>query len=174
MGCCGRKTPKPAAKTSTARVVKEVYNVGVEGMVLVSFVPDIGAPKTFYGPVTHAAYRFGGRRKVGRVDKRDLRTGSARNPGFLEMWEGKRQIFKETVDPGKAPPKKVISPPEEFQLAEAVGEIPDPSSMTVKELRELSGKLSPDEWKALREAELNGKSRASALKFMDTAIDNLE
>lgn len=172
MGCCGPRKAAVVAKNPTARVQREVYDVGVKGMALVVFELDIGAPKTIYGPVTGIAYQFGGRRKIGRVDKRDLRTGTARNPGFLEMYQGKKRIFRETKDPGKAPPRKKVEPPvEEFPLL-STAEIPDPSSMKVKEIKEFSGSL--DDWKALREAEENGKNRGTAIKFIDAAIADAE
>jgi len=95
MPCCGRRRPGKVANDPAGRVQQDLYLVEIEGMSVVVFELDIGAAKTFHGPVTHIRYRFGGRRKVGRVDKRDLRTGDPKNPGLLEMRRGKKSAFRE-------------------------------------------------------------------------------
>jgi GT2 family glycosyltransferase len=207
MGCCGQRrgnvvgTRSRSVRTAKASTRREAL-VGADGMTLIVFQQDIGAPKTFYGPVTGAAYQFGGRRKVGRVDNKDLRTGQDNNPGFLEMYEHGRRLFLETTSAGAPPVKKVIQPPaaepegaegvtamsvsltdeEEAAVAARIVEeetaalltsAPDPGELSVKEIRELSGKLSADQWEIMLHQEIAGKNRSSAIAFMEAAIANL-
>lgn len=225
MGCCsGRRSPaQKSSGTSRKTLDREelqrmTATAGTKGMALIVFQRDINAPKTFYGPVTGAAYQFGGKRKVGRVDLRDLETKDTKNPGFLEMFDKGNELFRQAVDAGKPPAKRVVKAsepkakpkpdaevePDADVEAEAKPEVVTPSrepepeelvdllqepidlfqepyegdlnprDMTVGAIRDLSGSLTLQQWQTMRQLEEVGKSRKSAMDFMDAAIRNLK
>ena len=45
--------------------------------------------------------------------------------------------------------------------------------MTVPQIRELSGRLTIEQWETMRDLEEAGKCRTSAINFIDAAIQNL-
>lgn len=224
MGCCpGKRSPRPKSAGANRKTLnrEEIYamaqSAGSKGMGLIVFQKDINAPKTFYGPVTGAAYQFGGKRKVGRVDLRDLETKDPKNPGFLEMFDKGKELFREAVDAGTPPARRVVKASKAKPKAKAkpdlevegdaqaevgpsldepeVDTTPDalaepeelvdllqtdpydgelnPRDMTVPQIRELTGRLTLDQWQTMRELEEVGKCRSSAMNFIDAAIQNL-
>jgi hypothetical protein len=65
------------------------------GTILIRYIGRHSGLQTFWGPRTGKRYEFGGSKRDGVVDMRDVATGDSRNPGFLEMTEGGRgRIFR--------------------------------------------------------------------------------
>lgn len=95
MGCCGQGSAK--AKTSTSRSGGHALGAGgrfamsklpgESGMVLLEYVPDRAGTQQFVGAVTNLTYVFGGARRQGYVDTRDV-------PQLLELMEGHRELFR--------------------------------------------------------------------------------
>ena len=63
------------------------------GMVRIKYVGRSAGLMTFWGPVSGRRYQFGGSKRFGVVDERDLVTGRSNNPGLLELSEGRIRPF---------------------------------------------------------------------------------
>ena len=63
------------------------------GMVRVKYVGRSTGLMTFWGAVSGRRYEFGGSKRFGMVDERDLATGRSNNPGLLEITEGRIRPF---------------------------------------------------------------------------------
>lgn len=95
MGCCGQGSAKAKMGTSagaglalgSSRRLAMNTIPGQAGMVLLEYLPDRAGTQQFEGAVTHAQYVFGGARRQGYVDTRDV-------AHFLELIEGHRPLFK--------------------------------------------------------------------------------
>jgi len=95
---------------------------GEQGMTLVEYVGSNIAKESWWGPVTGTRYVFGGSRKVGYVDDRDLAE-------MLDLVHGRRPVFKRYVQPAPAAP-----PPLEPAVVTATPQPPEPVVVTVTEV----------------------------------------
>lgn len=93
MGCCGRganKSPNgggAAMASARLNVGGNAMTVGSEGMVSLEYLLHRAGPQVYHGDQTKTPYTFGGSRKVGYVDARDV-------PAFLELREGTAKVFR--------------------------------------------------------------------------------
>lgn len=110
MGCCGGSGKNTSIKTTSAKIATQSLPGAQDGMVLIEYIGTSMGAQTWYGPVSGARYPFGLTRKYGNVDVRDLRTGSARKPGFLELRENGQDIFKIFTPPKQVAQVEVPEP----------------------------------------------------------------
>lgn len=104
MGCCGRgnnNTPSNGgggAQMQAARlnVGGNMMAIGQEGMAQLEYLPKRAGPQMYHGAITKTPYTFGGSRKVGYVDARDV-------PAFLELREGTQKVFRLSTPAPEAP-----------------------------------------------------------------------
>lgn len=96
MGCCGNKGQaqsqsamqmRGAAASNGGRGMAANELVGQAGFVLLEYTLERAGTSMYYGPVTGAAYAFGGSRTRGYVDARDVEK-------MLAIWEGRQQAFR--------------------------------------------------------------------------------
>ena len=99
MGCCGNKGQaqsqnvmqmRGAAASNGGRGMTANELVGQAGFVLLEYTLERAGTSMYYGPVTGAAYAFGGSRTRGYVDARDVEK-------MLAIWEGRQQAFRVVV-----------------------------------------------------------------------------
>ena len=180
MGCCGgRKTTTTAAprrSTSTTALLP-----GSEGMVLLEYTGGSDGKISFWGPVSHTRYVFGGKTKFSYVDARDVE-------GMLAIIEGKHPIFHRAPVLPKQPPVEAVAPetlveeatidPDLAVATVMVGDVsdgeitelrPDVGSMTLVELRDAIITASPETIEVWLAQEREGKRRAGAIQMLLTA-----
>lgn len=102
MACCGNRGA-PSTLMRSKNGGGSTMMLGTEGMTMLEYTGQNYGTTSFYGPVTKTRYSFGLTRNRGFVDNRDLRTGSHKNPGLLELYEGGRKLFKEIEPPAEEP-----------------------------------------------------------------------
>ena len=104
MGCCGGNKSSGAVtmkRDKSSQMQAQVFP-GQEGMTLLLYDGGNAGDTTWWGKVTGGRYLFGGNRRRGYVDNRDV-------DGMLEMARGGRAIFK--VVPQDAPKVAVKATP---------------------------------------------------------------
>lgn len=77
--------------------------VGQEGMTLVEYLGGNAGTQTWHSPITHTRYVFGGKRKLGFVDNRDVQWITT------TFWEGDKPLFRV----GKTQPAELVVDPKE-------------------------------------------------------------
>jgi GT2 family glycosyltransferase len=102
MGCCGGKSKSTGVVTMRRNTSQQVFP-GAEGMTLLLYDGGNAGDSTWWGPVTNQRYIFGGARRRGMVDNRDV-------PGLTSMSKGGRPLFK-VVPPDPPAVAKVATPP---------------------------------------------------------------
>jgi glycosyltransferase involved in cell wall biosynthesis len=114
MACCGQRSVSlPAGSGAKGIDMNSINNlVGQKGMTLVEYHGSNAGTQTWHSPITNARYVFGGKRKVGFVDNRDLQWITT------TFWEGNKPLFRIApqqpsaaelvVDPGEA---GAVNPP---------------------------------------------------------------
>ena len=97
---------------------------GQSGFVRIEYIGQNAGDMPWYGIATGTRYTFGGVKRFGYVDPRDARSGSAKRPGFLEIIEGRKPVFREAPlpIPAKAAPmpSNVSAPAPAAAVEEAV------------------------------------------------------
>lgn len=192
MGCCGNNN---SSKQVVGKSASTQMFTGQEGMALIVYLGGNAGTMSWWGEVTGQRYIFGGSRKRGYVDVRDL-------PGFLNQWEGGRQLFKQVepdptpapvtqeepkaskpapvsepmLDPA-APQEAAVIPTAEELAAELFAEpdspTPNPQEMKVAEIQEVIvlGNLTLAQLEEMRELEqARDKVRITALRHIEDAI----
>ena len=89
--CCGRPSAQAAAKNNGVASMSVRYSKdlpGQNGMAILEYTGGNAGDTNWVGPATGTTYIFGGVRKKGYVDKRDV-------PGMLAMRRMGRQLFVE-------------------------------------------------------------------------------
>lgn len=118
MGCCGRGNNQSANKNGNGggaglaaarlNVGGNLMTIGAVGMVSLEYLLKRAGPQVYHGEITHTPYTFGGSKKIGYVDVRDV-------PAFLELREGTQRVFRtapsaEALSASSAPPSPVAIP----------------------------------------------------------------
>lgn len=112
MGCCGGGRSKMAQQASGRPVGAFAAAVGSNGMIMLEYLANRAGTMPFYGVKTKTRYLFGGQRKMGWVDARDV-------DGFLQILDGKQPAFRVLeAAPAKAAAPKV--PATESKVAAAL------------------------------------------------------
>lgn len=89
MACCGQRSVSlPAGSGAKGISMNSVNLVGQEGMTLVEYLGSNDGTQTWHSPVTNTRYVFGGKRKVGFVDNRDIQWITT------TFWEGDKPLFR--------------------------------------------------------------------------------
>lgn len=147
--CCGSARSKvtklspPTNGGGAAAEAMKIMTPGQEGMVLIQYTGSSDGAQSWYGAATGTRYEFGKSRPVGYVDKRDLNTGKANTPGFLEVRgkprskdEGKPlfRLYRAPVAAHPVPIKPVQPEPELPELDDA-----EPVELNGDDLTVISG-----------------------------------
>lgn len=176
MACCGGGA-KSAPSSNTSFRSGSSMLPGADGMTLIEYNGLNTAPTTWYGPVTQTVYLFGGKRKTGYVDNRDVK-------GFLEMIHNKHPLFAlaQAVKPKPAQPEPVQLKLEPVIAAEPEAVDPLDGSMFVMDaaavldqntrtvnayIDENLENMDDEQLKALYAAEKDGKARKSILSRLE-------
>jgi len=132
MACCGQRNSRRVVRGGVGTVVTRdsVGLAGREGMVLIEYIGANMGTMTWFGDVTQVRYAFGGTRRSGYVDARDV-------AHFLGVMEGRHPIFRRvkivapkpepapTPTPTPVPVEDVIvtveSEAEDFTIIKGVG-----------------------------------------------------
>lgn len=115
MACCGQRTVSlPAGSGARGLDMNSVNLVGQEGMTLVEYLGGNAGTQIWHSPLTNVRYVFGGKRKLGFVDNRDIEWITT------TFWEGDRAIFRVApqqpeaaeldIDPGEASEINPVTP----------------------------------------------------------------
>lgn len=171
--CCGAKVA-PGSARSVAPVASAQVPTGATptGMVLLEYVGGNVGSSMWGGPggaPSNRYYQFGNnqRDKIKYVATQDLEWA-------LGLRDGGRPMLQRYNPPEPAPVPQMVSapeitiPPGTEELGAAVVEAilannPDPSALTVAQIKELT--LSPAQWAALAELEAAGKSRRTVIEY---------
>lgn len=201
MACCGQRSVSlPAGSGAKGIDMNSMNNlVGQKGMTLVEYRGSNAGSQTWHSPVTNTRYVFGGKRKVGFVDNRDVQWITT------TFWEGDKQLFRVAseqpaaaelvVDPGEAgeinPPAPGgpvigdadLNPPAAEtavvevvkKTSEDVGEVAlpfDPKTLNITDLKKQLGSqpYSLAELQALLTAENADSPRSGAVSAIEAAI----
>jgi glycosyltransferase involved in cell wall biosynthesis len=116
MACCGGGR-SPAKKSNGGGSGLP----GQSGFVRIEYIGQNAGDMPWYGIATGTRYTFGGVHRFGYVDPRDARSGSAKRPGFLELIEGRKPVFREAPlpIPAKAVPMPASAPAPAAAILEA-------------------------------------------------------
>lgn len=105
MGCCGgarraARTVQHAPQAAPARGLR----AGENGMTLIEYIGGSAGKQAWWGPVTGIRYEFGGQKRIGYIDDRDL-------PAMYEIVQGRRPVFKRYAQPAQpAAPRVIVTP----------------------------------------------------------------
>jgi GT2 family glycosyltransferase len=111
MGCCGGS--KRAARTvqRAPGAVKMAMRAGEDGLTMIEYTGGNAGKSSWWGPTTGTRYEFGGSKRVGYVDNRDL-------AGMLDVAQGRKLIFRRYAQP--AQPVVKMERPEVMQAIAAL------------------------------------------------------
>jgi GT2 family glycosyltransferase len=95
VACCGRGTRMPARTVQKAQGAAKMTagsRVGETGLTLIEYVGTSDGWASWWGPVTNTRYEFGGKKRIGYVDNRDV-------ADMLNVVQGRRPVFRRYVQP---------------------------------------------------------------------------
>lgn len=180
MGCCGSKRTRSSAASNQAGATRSanMEMLGQDGMEILEYTGGNAGTQQFVGPVSGKVYVFGGRRKRGYVDRRDVYPPAGK--GLREIYGVFRVVPAEAVKPQDVDVSQktagVINPVVELvaevveKTAEAVG-TPDPNTLTASEVQVLlEGDLTIEQLNGLLTAEQGGKNRKTVIASINGAI----
>lgn len=168
MGCCGSGPTNTAGMSSKSAPALPAGRMSLpgaeEGFEILEYIGGNMGDMTWYGPETGQRYIFGGNRKHGYVDKRDVAK-------MVALRDQKRPVFQvyqkpagettTTFDGSNGKVEETVAPP--F----------DPASISVAVLRTRTGELQLAELEALLEAEKAGLNRKGAIAAIQEVISGL-
>lgn len=89
MACCGQRSVSlPTGSGARGVAMSSMNLVGQEGMTLVEYLGGNAGTQIWHSPITNTRYVFGGKRKVGFVDNRDVQWITT------TFWEGDKKLFR--------------------------------------------------------------------------------
>lgn len=158
MGCCGNKLKlNGGSNESVSRMsVSAATLPGKDGFEILEYIGTNVGDMTWYGPESRARYIFGGNRRVGYVDKRDV----AKMVALLDQGKKAFRVYQK--------------PPVVVPIEDTVISIPfDPSELSVAQLRNKieDTSLSGEEVEALISAEEAGLNRKGAMVVLEAALE---
>lgn len=160
MACCGKSDKKTVSLSATSSIT-----IGQEGMTILEYTGTSIGDMTWRGPVTRIKYLFGGIRKRGYVDNRDV-------PGMLNLRDNGVPVFKiyEEVKAISEPVAIVADTQPETSIVADWEVALNPSEMTVAELEVAIQDLSQDDIAEILQLEKDGKNRTTAIKLLEAAL----
>jgi glycosyltransferase involved in cell wall biosynthesis len=180
--CCGSEQKADNRNLrAQAHKTAESLLIGRDGMTSMEYVGKNAGDSTYWGEVTGQQYRFGGGRKYGYVDNRDV-------AGLLSIAVGGKPVFKVYVAPKTPTPAAVvanqdeaIAEPQETIAAETSvepaetldeAELFDPSSATATQVQAwLDTGPSKAQINLALNAEQSGKARKTVLAMLTAAVE---
>lgn len=175
MVCCEPKVSRGAARSAAPAASPQVPNGNApQGMVLVEYIGQNVGSTRWGGPGGAPSSRYyvfanSPRDKIKYVATQDLDWLFGLREGGKPMV---RLFVPPEVEPVAAPAPvtapEITIPAGTYELGAAVveailGSNPDPGALTVAQIKELT--LTPAQWGALRQLELDGKSRRSVIEY---------
>lgn len=179
MGCCGKgRRPTSRRKSgggaggATLLAKSNPGLPGQEGMTLLEYKGRNLGTETFFGPATGQTYQFGGSKRLGYVDDRDLRSTNQRTPGLLDVREYGQALFgiyqpKPEIEVSKADAQQVNPPAGEAPRLIATAEEAAPAGpeLSPEEEDRLMTPHEPDDL-----TQIGGLGAATARKLNDAGI----
>ena len=124
MACCGRGNKGAPAPMGVGTGGGNLMNlVGQEGMTLISYLGNNLGTQIWHSPITNARYEFGGKKKLGFVDNRDVEWITTK------FWDGDKRLFAVAQEQPKAAELEVD--PNEAKVINQV--VDDPPAPDVEE-----------------------------------------
>lgn len=154
MGCCGNSKIKYNGSGETVSKINAVAGAlpGREGFEILEYIGSNVGDMTWYGPESRTRYIFGGNRRVGYVDKRDV----VKMVALLDQGKKVFRVYHKTVET-----KPLVEVKEETILPF------DPSELSVNQIKARLDTLSDKEIEALIEAEKAGLNRKGAIGVLE-------
>jgi len=150
-GCCGggrtKRARPPKVQPRTVSVARDLP--GKAGMTRLEYIGRNMGDSTWWGPETNTRYVFGGNRRVGYVDNRDV-------ADMLKMQKEGRPVFRKFREPPKPKAPPVVK--------EAVA-VPDIQALTGAEIKALA--ITADQVPVLIEQETAGKARKTVIAHLE-------
>lgn len=192
MGCCGSKRTRSAASNQAgASRSANMEMLGQDGMEILEYTGGNAGTQQFVGPVSGKVYVFGGRRKRGYVDRRDVYPPTGK--GLREIYGVFRVVAPEAVKPQEPdvakktaefvnpvveePVTPVDAPAVELAADIVVEETakavvtPDINALTASEVQVLlEGDLTVEQLNTMLTAEQDGKNRKTVIASINGAI----
>lgn len=141
MACCGgaRRPAQVAQRGPRAQAMgAAMLRPGEQGMTLIEYIGSNSGKTTWWGPVTSVRYVFGGSKKVGYVDDRDL-------VDMLALVQNHRPVFRRHVDaPTPTPAVKVVAAPVVAKLAPIAAPTAPVIVPQATEIKEAAAMLAED------------------------------
>lgn len=190
VACCGKgRKSSPSMKSSSSQngVQRMSSNmVGQVGMTKIEYIGNkMSSP--WHGSVSHRDYVFGEDRPRGWVDNRDveglLAKRDKQGKNVFRLVNAPKQVEKQP-EPVLVESNEVQKETVSVLKGESVGrstdpvqvvedkkqDFPDPTDLTVEEIKELD--LTLEQWKGLYSAEMSGRNRKGAVSFIEEKIAN--
>lgn len=164
MGCCGgSSSPKLNGGSGGSLMATRAALPGRDGFEILEYIGTSSSDMTWWGPETGQRYIFGGNRKVGYVDRRDVAK-------MVALKDRGKQVFQVYQKPAGGPKAET---PDEISGDEQETALPfDPAGYTVSGLNTKLDDLDRDELLTLLEAEKAGLNRKGAIAVIEGALDN--
>lgn len=155
MGCCGNSKIKYNGSGETVSKISMVAGAlpGREGFEILEYIGSNVGDMTWYGPESRTRYIFGGNRRVGYVDKRDV----AKMVALLDQGKKVFRVYHKTVE----------TKPLTTEVKEETTLPFDPSELSVNQIKARLDTLSDKEIEALIEAEKAGLNRKGAIGALE-------
>lgn len=200
MGCCGSGSSSNGAKASApvngGGMMAMSLPGAKDGMEILEYIGTSASDMTWYGPESKVRYVFGGNRKVGYVDKRDV----TKMVALVDQGKPTFRVYQKLhPEVSPEPVEGLVEGAVEEMLVEIEEEAPeliteaehwtefkslepvvttgkstapfDPSGFSVNALRKQLDKLKESELEALLEAERFGLNRKGALNAIGEVLN---
>lgn len=146
---------------------------GKDGFEILEYVGASSSDMTWWGPTTGTRYVFGGNRRVGYVDRRDVDKMVA----IQDQGRKAFRVYQKPVEEIKAPVVEIANEEPAVNNSTTKATVTafslpfDPDNVSVTHLkRKLSGLKKP-ELEALLEAEKTGNKRKGAITAIEEALN---
>ena len=131
---------------------------GKDGFEILEYIGTNSGDMTWYGPETRTRYVFGGNRRVGYVDKRDV----AKMVALVDQGAKVFRVYQKPTEVKLLDTQPLPEPTLPF----------DPSLSTLAQIRNQVEGLSDEQLEALLEAEKTGLNRKGAIGVLEAALGN--
>lgn len=154
MGCCGGSKLQLNGAAVTSAPYAPGTLPGRDGFEILEYIGGNAGDMTWYGPETRTRYIFGGNRRVGYVDKRDVAK-------MVALVDQNQKVFKVYQKPVETQPLPEIQ--EELLF--------DPGSVSVNVLKQQIAGLEDEQLTILLAAEKEGLNRKGAIAAIEEALN---
>lgn len=156
MGCCGNKLRLNGGSSGGNLPMITSNLPGKDGFEILEYIGTNSGDMTWYGPETRTRYVFGGNRRVGYVDKRDV----AKMVALVDQGAKVFRVYQKPAEVKLLDTQPLPEPTLPF----------DPSLSTLAQIRNQVEGLSDEQLEALLEAERTGLNRKGAIGILEAAL----